>query len=468
MRMMPKINQLMFREYDIRGRVGEDEINPMTMALIGQAFGTFLRQKRDIHKALLGYDFRSYSENLKEAVKAGLLSSGCDVVDIGLTLAPMLYFSQYHFKIPGAAMITASHNPNGWSGLKLADGYSKTLLGDELQEVYQIIEKDSYQRGEGTVEKEDITDSYFEAVKRRVSLQKPVKVVLECGNGTAGKFAPSIFRKVGCEVVELFCDLDSTFPHHNPNPELKEVKEVLARKVKEVKGDIGVSIDGDGDRLGIVDEKGNNIWSDRTLILLARQILEKKPGAKIIFDVKCTQALEEDIKAHGGVPIMWKTGHSYIKRKLHEEKADLAGERSGHFFLVDDWYGFDDAIFASLKLIEYISKQKQSLSELIASTPQYIISPTIHADCPDDKKYQVIESLIEEFKKEYGTNRVIDINGARVKFNDGWGLVRASSNEPVLVLVFEAKTEEGLNKIKAIFKEKLNKYSEVSKEWKNE
>lgn len=458
----------MFREYDIRGKVNDQELNPRTMAQIGQAFAVFLKRSRNINKVVLGHDFRSYSESLKDSVRTGLLSSGCEVTDIGLTLTPMLYFAQYHFNIPGGIMVTASHNPNGWSGLKLADGYSRTLLGGELREIYQIIERGDYRKGVGSVEKKDIAKTYFQAVASRISLKKSIKVVLECGNGTAGKFAPPIFKKIGCEVTELFCNLDSTFPHHNPDPELKEVKEALANKVKEVKADIGISIDGDGDRLGIVDEKGNNIWSDRALILLARQVLERKPGAKIIFDVKCTQALEEDIKTHGGLPIMWKTGHSYIKRKLHEEKADLAGERSGHFFLVDNWYGFDDAIFASLRLIEHITKQDKPLSELIASTPQYVISPTIHVICPDDKKYQVITSLTREFKEEYGLDRVIDINGARVKFDNGWGLVRASSNEPVLVLVFEAKTEEKLKKIKAIFREKLNKYPEVSKEWKNE
>jgi len=465
---MSKINRLMFREYDIRGRVNEQELNPKTMNLIGQAFAIFLKRRRNVSKLVLGHDFRSYSENLAENFKNGLLSAGCETIDIGLTLTPMIYFAQYHFKTQGGAIVTASHNPNGWSGLKLADGYSKTLLGEELQEVYRIAEREDFEKGRGHFAKKDVTKAYSEAIASRISLKKPIKVVLECGNGTAGKFAPPIFKKVGCEVIELFCDLDSSFPHHNPNPELKEAKEALAKKVKEVKADIGVSIDGDGDRLGIVDEKGENIWSDRALILLARQVLDKKAGAKIIFDVKCTRALKEDIKARGGIPIMWKTGHSYIKKKLHEEKADLAGERSGHFFLVDDWYGFDDAIFSSLKLIEYLSGQEETMSELIASTPPYVISPTIHVNCPDHQKYRVVDSLTKDFKKEYGLEKVIDINGARVEFDDGWGLVRASSNEPVLVLVFEARTKERLNEIKSIFREKLNKYPEVNKEWKNE
>ena len=305
---------------------------------------------------------------------------------------------------------------------------------------------------------------------RRVSIKKPLKVVVECGNGTAGAFVPDILRKAGCEVVELFCELDWTFPHQTPDPESKKTKEALSAKVKEVKADLGISYDGDGDRLGVVDEKGNNVWSDRLLILLARQVLEKVPDSKIVFDVKCTQALPEDIKNHGGIPIMWRTGHSYIKRKLHEEGAILAGERSGHFFLADNWYGFDDAVFASLRLIEYLLEQDKPLSEILKTTPfyDYVISPTIYVPCPDDKKFQVVKLLVEEFKKEYKEKNVIDIDGARINFVDGWGLIRASSTEPALTILFEAKNEEKLEEIKKILKEKLNKYPEVGKKWKNE
>ncbi len=323
---------------------------------------------------------------------------------------------------------------------------------------------------QGFIKRGHIKEAYTEAVTRRVKIKKPLKIVVECGNGTAGAFVPEILRKTGCEIIELFCELDSTFPHHNPNPELKEVKEALAKEVRETGADLGISYDGDGDRLGVVDEKGNNVWSDRLLILLARQVLEKNKGAKIVFDVKCTQALPEDIKNHGGIPIMWKTGHSHIKRKIQEEGAMLGGERSGHFFIADNWYGFDDAIFASLRLIEYLSEQDKPFSEVLKTTPfyDYVISPTIHVSCPDDKKYKVMDSLVEEFKKEYGDKNVIDINGARVNFRDGWGLVRASSNMPVLVLVFEAKNQEKLEEIKNIFKKKLSKYKEVSKKWQNE
>ena len=466
---MAEINRSMFRNYDVRGRVNNRELSEKTMELIGKGFGTYLF-RRGIQNIIVGHDFRSYSQKLKDAFTRGLVSTGASVIDIGMVLTPMLYYAQYHFRVKGGAMITASHNPNGWSGVKLAYGLSKTLAGDEVQEIYRIIKRGDFKEGHGLIQNRPIKDVYIEAVVRRVSIKKPLKVVVECGNGTAGAFVPDILRKAGCEVVELFCELDWTFPHHTPDPESKKTKEALSAKVKEVKADLGISYDGDGDRLGVVDEKGNNVWSDRLLILLARQVLEKVPDSKIVFDVKCTQALPEDIKNHGGIPIMWRTGHSYIKRKLHEEGAILAGERSGHFFLADNWYGFDDAVFASLRLIEYLLEQDKPLSEILKTTPfyDYVISPTIYVPCPDDKKFQVVKLLVEEFKKEYKEKNVIDIDGARINFVDGWGLIRASSTEPALTILFEAKNEEKLEEIKKILKEKLNKYPEVGKKWKNE
>lgn len=461
---MSIINKYMFREYDLRGKISGDELNEQTMELIGRGFGTFLK-RRGVSAVVIGYDSRRTSPKFKEAVVRGLTSTGCDVIDIGMTLAPILYFAQYHLKCKGGVMVTASHNPNDWSGLKLAQDYSKTLLGDELQEVRKIIEEDDYIVGKGAIKKADVKKAYIKDVASRVNLARKMKVVIECGNGTAGAFAPDVLREIGCEVVEVCCEVDPRFPNHFPNPELKEAKELLSKKVLENHADIGCSYDGDGDRLGVVDEKGNNVWTDQVLIILSRQVLENQPGAKIVFDVKCTEALVEDIKAHGGVPIMWKTGHSYIKRKAQEIDAAFAGERSGHIFYRQNYYGFDDAIFSSVKLIEYLSQQKKPFSKLLETTPKYYSSPTIHVPCPDSKKYEIVDKLVEEFKKEY---RVIDVNGARVYFEDGWGLVRASSNEPVLVLVFESKNQESLEKYKKIFRDKFKKYPEISSVWKNE
>ena len=466
---MTEINKTIFRGYDIRGRVNNKELNEKTMELIGRGFGTYLGRRR-IQDIIVGHDFRFYSEKLKNALVRGLVSTGAHIIDLGMVLTPMLYYAQHHFRVKGGAMITASHNPNGWSGVKLAVDFSQTLAGDEIQEVYRIIKKGDFREGQGLIKSGHVKEVYSEAVVRRVNIKNPLKVVIECGNGTAGAFVPDILRKTGCEVEEFFCNLDWTFPHHTPDPESKKAKEALSVKVKETKADLGISYDGDGDRLGAVDEKGNNVWSDRLLILLARQVLEKKPGSKIVFDVKCTEALPEDIKNHGGIPIMSKTGHSNMKKKLREENAALAGERSGHIFLTDNWYGFDDAIFASLRLLEYLSEQDKPFSEVLKTIPfyDYVVSPTIYVPAPDDKKFEIVESLVKDFKKEYGEKNVIDIDGARVSFEGGWGLVRASSTEPALTVIFEAKNQEKLEEIKNIFKKKLSKYKKVGKKWKNE
>lgn len=466
---MAEINKTIFRGYDIRGRVNNKELNEKTMELIGRGFGTYLG-RRKIRDMVVGHDFRSYSNKLENAFIRGAVSTGMHIIALEMILTPMLYYAQYHFRVKGGAMITASHNPNGWSGVKLAGDFSKTLVGDEIQEIYRIIKKGDFRTAHGFIKRGYIKEVYSEAVVRRVNIKKPLKVVVECGNGTVGAFAPDILRKAGLKVIELFCEPDWTFPHHMPDPESKKVKEALSARVRKAKADLGISYDGDGDRLGAVDEKGNNVWSDRLLVLLARQVLEKKPGSKIVFDVKCTQALPEDIKNHGGIPIMSKTGHSNMKKKLHEENAVLAGERSGHFFLTDNWYGFDDAIFASLRLIEYLSEQDKPFSEVLKTIPfyDYVASPTISIPASDDKKFEIVESLIKDFKKEYGEKNVIDIDGARVNFDNGWGLVRASSTEPALTVLFEAKNKEKLEEIKNIFKKKLGKYKEVSKKWKNE
>jgi len=294
---------------------------------------------------------------------------------------------------------------------------------------------------------------------------RKLKVVLDTGNGTAGAFAPRILREAGLEVVEQFTELDPDFPNHEPDPALKETVEVLGARVLQEGADLGFAIDGDGDRMGVVDEKGEVIWPDRYMIVLSRQVLEKSPGAKIVFDVKCSQALEDDIRDHGGEPIMWKTGHSHIKAKLHEEKAELAGEMSGHIFFVENYYGFDDGVYSALRFAEYISNQNDTVSKVIEGTPYYISTPTIQTACGDEVKYDVVERLTDELKRDF--DRVIDINGARVVFEDGWGLVRASSNLPVLVLRFEAKTAERLEEIKSTFREYLDRYPEVSKEWEN-
>lgn len=460
---MAQLKKTMFREYDLRGLVSADELNEKSVEIIAKAYGSMLH-KRQISEAVLGYDYRECSEKFRNAFAKGLISTGVNIIDLGMILTPMMYLAQYHFQTPGGAMITASHNPNEWSGFKLALGYSHTLVPEEMKELHALTVSEEFATGEGTIRKESFEKTYMADLLPRVQITRPLKVVVNTGNGTAGPIVPPILRAAGCEVIKLYTNLDWTFPHYYPNPSVMEMMEDTGQKVRESGADIGLAFDGDGDRLGVTDEKGENISPDKYLILLARQVLEVQPGSKIVFDVKSTQALVDDVQDHGGKPIMWITGHSYIKAKLWEEKAPLGGEKSGHiFFGKPVYYGFDDGPFTALKLLDYLSHQNQTFSQIMATIPQYTTTPTLHADCPDEVKYQVVEKLTKEFKDDgYEVN---DINGARVTFDKGWGLVRASSNLPVLVLVFEAKTKEGVEKIKEVFKEKMAKYPEIGKEW---
>jgi phosphomannomutase/phosphoglucomutase len=462
---MAHIERSMFREYDIRGRMKDTELNPQAARLIGRAYGAFLDQ-RGIKTVVVGHDSRHGSNAVHEPLIEGILSAGRDVIDIGMCLTPMMYWAQYHFQSQGGAMITGSHNPKDWSGFKLASGLSSTLVGEEIRDILSLIENDRFIEGKGTRRAESIAELYAKDLAERVHITKKLRVVVDTGNGTAGAFAPDILRRAGLDVIEQFTDLDPDFPNHEPDPALKQTVEALGARVRKENADLGFAFDGDGDRMGVVDEKGDVIWPDRYMILLARQVLEKQPGAKIVFDVKVSQALEEDIAAHGGIPIMWKTGHSHIKAKLHEEKAALAGEMSGHIFFVQNYYGFDDGVYAGLRFAEYVSGVGKPLSEIIAGTPYYISTPAIDVDCPDDKKYGVVDKLTAELKRDFP--RVVDINGARVIFEDGWGLVRASSNLPVLVLRFEAKTQKRLDEIKVLFRKYMDKYPEIGKIWHNE
>ncbi|MFH1833137.1 MAG: phosphomannomutase/phosphoglucomutase [Candidatus Levyibacteriota bacterium] len=459
---MPILKKTMFREYDLRGRESVDELNDTSMYYIGKGFGTFLAKRR-IKEAIVGSDARETSGTFKKNAIKGLNECGINVIDIGTVTTPITYWAQYHLKVKGLVMVTASHNPVGWNGVKLGSDLSYTLLTDELKEVYDTISKEEFITGNGTIRKEDLAKAYIDDLLSRAQITKKFKVLVNTGNGTAGLYAPEVLRKAGCEVIEHFTNVDSAYPNYTPNPDGTSMMEDTGKQTVANSCDFGFAFDGDGDRLGMVDEKGNIIWPDRYIILLSRLVLAKHPGAKIVFDVKVSEALPEDIKAHGGIPIMWKTGHSYIKSKLTQENAAMAGEMSGHIFFVDDFYGFDDGIFAALKVLEYLSTQDKPLSEIVASTPYYVSTPTIQVKTTDEDKYKIVEALTKEFKD--GGYKVIDINGARVYIDGGWGLVRASSNTPTLVLRFEGKTKEELEKIKKIFKEKLDKFDKVSKDW---
>jgi phosphomannomutase/phosphoglucomutase len=474
---MSQIEHTMFREYDLRGRENEQELNAHSALLIGKGYGTFLRRK-GMEYCVLGHDNRRTSEVMHAAIRDGLITCGIQVIDIGLVTTPMMYWSQIffhrseHLDTRGGVMVTASHNPVGWNGVKLADNYSSTLLSDDLQSIYQIIRKDDFVQGSGSITSREIFDEYCRDLISRVNIARPLKVVVNTGNGTAGAFAPTVLRKAGLTVIEHLTELDPSYPHYTPNPAEVEMMEDTGQMVVAGGANVGIAIDADGDRLGITDEQGQIIWPDRFMILLSRLILEQQPGAKIIFDVKCSNALPEDIVQHGGQPIMWKTGHSYIKAKLREEQGALAGEMSGHIFFARNFYGFDDATFVALKLLEYISRQDQPLSQMIAATPYYVATPTYSVECQDVDgqkadiyKYKVVEELTQHFRAQ--GYQIIDINGVRVSFQDGsWGLVRASSNLPTLVIRFEARSQERLDEIILFFRQLLDAYPGVSKEWR--
>ena len=458
----------MFREYDLRGRVAEGELTDDSVRLIANAFGRLLLARGN-DRVVVGYDNRPASPGFKDAAVSGLLAAGLEVVDIGLTISPALYFSQYHLESPAGLMITASHNPSDWCGMKLAHGYSRTLGPAEMRELYRLAAAGESGAGNGRCRRADTRDAYLERVTAGTRLERPLRVAVDCGNGGAGVFAYEALQRLGCLTFQLYCDPDDSYPHYFPNPSDLKARARLRQIVTHpyIRADVGLAFDGDGDRIGVMDERGEDVWSDRVLILLARQVLQRRAGAAVVYDVKCTRGLEEEITARGGRPVMWKTGHSHIKAKLHETGAALAGERSGHIFYREGYYGFDDALYAGARLLEVLAASGETLSALVAGTPPYLTSPEIAAPCADDHKYRVVDALVANFKREFGA-RVNDINGARVDFGDGWGLVRASSNLPELVLIFEAGTEARLREIRSLFRARLAAYSEIDPAWRND
>ncbi|MDR1422056.1 MAG: phosphomannomutase/phosphoglucomutase [Coriobacteriales bacterium] len=475
----------MFREYDVRGRVSDEELNVASVRLIVAAYAELVAA-RGIRRAVVGYDNRTISPAFAEAACEALVEADFEVFFLGLAISPYVYAAQYFCESEGAVMITASHNPDGWSGFKFGKGYSKTLESADIRELFERVQRRGAEAGDsstcdsatggstsipGNRVDVDLRERYISEIVSRIHMgPHPPRVVIDAGNGGAGLFAWEVFFRLGCPTFQLNCDPDTSYPHYFPNPSNLVARTALRSMVLHpaIHAEIGIGYDGDGDRLGVIDEKGADVYSDLVLAVLAKQLLERKPGATVVFDVKCSQALAEVITADGGVPEMYKTGHSYIKAHMHEIAADLAGERSGHLFIGgDDYFGFDDAVFASAKLVEYLSHKEKPLSAVIASMPQYVTSPEIKAECSDVEKYRIVEDVTALFKERY-PGRVNDINGARVRFEHGWGLVRASSNLPELVLIFEADTEEHLREIYATFREVLSAYDAVDTAWGND
>jgi len=443
------INPQIFREYDIRGVVNKD-LTPDIVRTLGQGFGTHMAQsgRRDL---VVGRDGRLSSKAFAEALIEGLLSTGCNIVNIGLCPTPVYYFSVFHLDKEGGMVVTGSHNPPEFNGFKVSVGKS-TIFGKEIQNLRRLIEKGEFVKGKGNLSEEEIIQPYQEYIKKNIRVKKKMKVVIDAGNGTGGLVAGPLLRDLGCELEELYCEVDGRFPNHFPDPTIPENLKVLRDRVKKTRADVGIGYDGDADRIGVVDDQGNIIWGDQLMILFSREILKDKKGTAFVAEVKCSQNLFDDIEKHGGKAMMWKTGHSLIKEKMREEKAVLGGEMSGHIFFADRYFGYDDAIYASCRLIELLSKTDQKLSQLLSDVPRTFITPEIRVDCPDEIKFKVVETVKEALRKDHP---IIDVDGVRVKYEDGWGLVRASNTQPVLVLRFEALTHERLNAIRDLVEKKV-------------
>ena len=431
-----------FREYDIRGVYGTTLTEGISEE-IGKAFGTLILRSGG-RKISLGYDIRLSSPSLREALLSGLLSTGIHVVDIGACPTPVLYFSLFHLEVDGGAMITASHNPAEFNGFKLCRG-RQTLFGAEIQKIRTMIDTRDYRQGKGEVTFEkDFLSVYLDYFVKHFGSFRSKKVVVDCGNAAAALIAPQIFERLGCEMIPLYCEPDGRFPNHHPDPTVPENLADLIATVKKEKADVGIAFDGDADRLGAVDEHGDIIWGDRLTLLFATEILKSKPGATIISEVKASQVLYDEVARLGGNGIMWKTGHSLIKAKMKETGALLAGEMSGHLFFADRYFGFDDAIYAGCRLVELLVKENRPLSSYFVSLPKTYVTPEIRVDCPDDRKFKIVERCREYFSRGYKT---IDIDGIRILFDGGWGLIRASNTQPALVLRFEANSPERLTEI---------------------
>lgn len=468
---MIRIAPSIFREYDIRGVAGR-EITPETAELIARAYVRYLQRSASPSRptvgedngeggrfpVVVGRDNRESSTWIRDAVIRGLTGSGCDVIDVGTVITPVFYFARVHYGIDGGMMITASHNPPEFNGFKLAHGFG-TIYGEEIQEIGRLAGAGEFVTGRGSVETRDAVPAYRAMLREKVRLgPRRLRAVVDCGNGTASLVAPDVLEDLGVEVVRLYSESDPRFPHHHPDPvDPKNLTDLIAT-VRREHADVGLGFDGDGDRLGVVDERGGIIWGDLLMILFWREILPKHPGTVGIVEVKCSQALFEEIARLGGRPIFYRTGHSLIKAKMRELGSVFTGEMSGHIFFADEYFGYDDAVYAAARLLRILSHRKDGLSTLLADVPRYYATPEIRVDCADDVKFDIVGRVAAQFRN---THEVIDVDGARVLFEDGWGLIRASNTQPVLVLRAESRTPAGLERIKARLTAALGQFPEV-------
>lgn len=451
---MPYIEKILppvfFRAYDIRGIVDE-QFDANGFYTIGRAMALRLRQL-DRRQIYLARDGRLTSASLAKALCQGLLDSGIDVIDLGETTSPMMYYATHHAVVDSGVIVTASHNPAHYNGVKIIFA-GKTLVQEDINILYELVKAQNFSKGEGCYFQENITQAYVQRITADICLQRRFKVVVDCGNGSAGPIIPGIFSRLGCTVIPLFCEVNGHFPHHHPDPTMEVNLMDLKKTVLQQQADIGFAFDGDADRLGIVTNNGETIWADRLLMFYARDLLSRLSDATIVFDVKCSKDLPELIHRLGGQAAMCPTGHSIVKKVMEEKKAVLAGEMSGHIFFRDRWYGFDDAVYSACRLLEILSADERTVSEQFAFIPQSIATPEIKIPIREDKKFSYIDQFIE--KARFPEAKLITIDGIRAEFNQGWGLLRASNTSACLIARFEAKNQQTLSAIQALFKAQI-------------
>ena len=451
---MTLINPYIFREYDIRGKVVED-FPQHVVEKLGKAFGTFIKRSGGNEISLSG-DIRLTTPDLMKFFKDGILSTGIDVIQLGIIPTPVNYFSMFHLGVYGAVQITGSHNPPEFNGFKMSMD-KKAFYGENIQTLYKIIDKKDFEIGEGIETRHNILPHYKKMIKDKIQIQKPMKVVLDCGNAAACINGPEVFKELGIEVKELFCEADGNFPNHHPDPTVEKNLIDLISEVKKGGYDLGIAFDGDADRIGVVDEKGDIIWADQLMAIFLPEIITNKED--VLFDVKCSQALEDMIIDYGGNPIIWKTGHSLIKQKMSELNCKFGGEMSGHIFFADNYFGYDDAIYVAARLVQLLSRTNKSLSELKSKIPIYYSTPEMRLEATnDEEKFKISKLAIDYFIKNFNC---ITVDGVRIKFDDGWGLIRASNTQPVIVCRFEADSLERREEIKNLVLNKLNEFGEL-------
>ena len=451
---MSMINPYIFREYDIRGKVAEDFPEHVVIKL-GKSFGTFVKRAGGTEIAVSG-DIRLTTPELIIQFKSGVLSTGIDVINLGILPTPVNYYSMFHLGVFGAVQITGSHNPPEFNGFKMSLN-KKPVFGDDIQTLYALINNNDFDEGEGTEARYKILNEYNNMIKEKITIEKPMKVVMDCGNAAAAINAPEVFKSLGIELKELFCEPDGTFPNHHPDPTVEENLKDLINEMRTGEYDVGLAFDGDADRVGVVDEKGEILWADQLMSIFLPEIIEN--GETILFDVKCSQALEDMINRHNGKPFMWKTGHSLIKQKMVELECKFGGEMSGHIFFADDYYGYDDALYVAARLVQLLSRTERTLSELKAEIPVYYSTPEMRMEAENDEiKFMISNKAVEYFSQNYDC---ITVDGVRIKFGDGWGLVRASNTQPVIVCRFEANTPERRDEIMNIVLKKLSEFGEL-------